>query len=141
MRFSDLKGKKAVSTHTADTVGKVSGFLLDPATRTVAALSFKKTGGGKYAAWSDLTGVGVDAVTMPDTTAIVESGPAVDALTGKEHAVLKKRVLSTAGDDLGKVKDIDFDADTGELRYLLVDKTEIAGSRLRGVGSYAVVVD
>ena len=50
MRFSDLHGRKLVSTSTADTVGKVSGFLLDPATRTVTragvplALTRKETG-------------------------------------------------------------------------------------------------
>ena len=46
---SGLKGTKTVSTSSADTVGKVSGFLLDPASRSVVALEFKKTDHGKYA--------------------------------------------------------------------------------------------
>ncbi len=46
MLYSDLKGRKLVDTSTADTVGKVDGFLLDPSSRTVAALEFKKTDSG-----------------------------------------------------------------------------------------------
>lgn len=141
MKFSDLKGNKAVSTETADTVGKVSGFVLDPAARTLQALVLKKPDGGPFAPWPALTGVGADAVVVPSKDALVEGSELIDPHSGKDKTVLKKRVLSTAGDELGKVKDIDFDPATGALNHLVVDTSEIAASRLRGVGSYAVVVD
>jgi sporulation protein YlmC with PRC-barrel domain len=50
-------------------------------------------------------------------------------------------VLTSTGDELGKVADVDFDATSGALVSLLVDGgTEVEAARLVGVGSYAVVV-
>ena len=141
MRYTDIKGVKLVSTTTADTVGKVNGFLFDPATRKVVALEFKKTPQGKFARWGDLAGVGGDAVTIADTERITDADDELKALIGKEHDVLKKRVLSRGGDELGKVRDLDFDAESGELRALVVAGNEIHASRLLGVGSWAVVVE
>ena len=144
MLYSDLKGRKLVDTSTADTVGKVDGFLLDPATRTVAGLEFKKTDHGSVVTWSDLTAVGADAVTVAGATVLSDPEGRLADLATKDGQVLKKRVLSDAGIDLGSVHDIDFDPESGALLELIVgskkQRHSIAGSRLRGVGSYAVVV-
>ncbi|WP_323794147.1 PRC-barrel domain-containing protein [Nocardioides sp.] len=144
MRYSDLKGRKLVDTTSADTVGKVDGFLLDPATRSVVALEFKKTDHGSVVAWSDLTAVGADAVTIAEATVLGDHDERQSDLATKDGAVLKKRVLSDAGEDLGSVHDIDLDPETGALVELILgskkDRRSIAGSRLLGVGSYAVVV-
>ena len=54
---------------------------------------------------------------------------------------MKKRVLTSAGDELGTIKDIDFDPETGALTtFLLEGASDVAADRLIGVGSYAVVV-
>ncbi|WP_170286212.1 PRC-barrel domain-containing protein [Nocardioides rubriscoriae] len=140
MQWSQLKGRKVVSTATADNVGKVSGFVLDPATRSVVALVLKKTESGSVVRWGDLLAVGTDAVTVADTTVIVEPDETLEALAGKRGAVLKKLVLDDAGQALGKVTDLDLDPDTGSLRELLLDGRTVTGDRLLGVGSYAVVV-
>jgi sporulation protein YlmC with PRC-barrel domain len=47
---------------------------------------------------------------------------------------------STAGDELGTVTDVEFDGGSGSVTRLRLDDHEVAGVRLRGVGSYAVVV-
>ena len=47
MQWSQLKGRKVVSTATADRVGKVNGFVLDPKTRTV--VGDRLLGVGSYA--------------------------------------------------------------------------------------------
>ncbi len=109
MLYSDLKGRKLVDTSAADTVGKVDGFLLDPSSRSVAALEFKKTDHGSTVAWSDLTAVGADAVTVAGTSVITDPEGRLADLATKDGQVLKKRVLSDAGEDLGKVHDIDLD--------------------------------
>ena len=144
MLFSDLKGRKLVSTASADTVGKVDGFLLEPRTRSIAALEFKKTDSGSVIAWSDLGAVGGDAVTVPDTDKIVEPSDRLGELATKSGSVLKKRVLTDQGEDLGEVRDIDLDPESGALLQLLVGEKKhvspIAGPRLLGVGPYAVVV-
>ncbi len=140
MRYSDLKGHKVVSTSTADTVGKVDGFVLDPATRHLVALELKKTQAGSLVVWPDLAAVGTDVVTVADAEKVIEPDAELTELAGKDRSVLKKRVLTECGEDLGSVKDIDFDPKTGELRELLLSDATVAGERLLGIGSYAVVV-
>jgi uncharacterized protein YrrD len=141
MLFSDAKGRKVVSSATAATVGKVSRFVVDPATRAVVAVELKKTDSGDVLRWSDITAFGADAVTVADQGRIGDGGEDVKALSDKAHRVLGKRVLTSTGDELGKVDDVDFDPQSGALTALLVDKgDEVAATRLLGVGSYAVVV-
>lgn len=140
MQWSQLKGRKVVSTTTADRVGKVDGFLLDPQTRSVVGLHLKKTESGSVVAWNDLAAVGSDAVTVADASVVVEPDEAQSALGGKRGAVLKKLVLDDAGRALGKVTDVDLDPETGAVRELVLDGATVPGERLLGVGSYAVVV-
>lgn len=140
MRWSELKGRKIVSTSTAGTVGKVSGIVVDPATRSIVALKVKKSESGSVVHWPDLTAVGHDAVTVGDAATITEPSDEVGGLSGKGHRLFKKRVLDTDGDNLGKVKDLDFDAESGVVVTLILGDQEIRGERLIGIGSYAVVV-
>lgn len=138
--FSEAKGRQVVSTSTADTVGKVHELVVDPATRTVLALELKKTASGDTLRYTDITAFGEDAVTVAGADAITEAGEDVAALLGKDHHLLGKRVLSSAGDELGKVTDIEFSAESGRVTALHLDGSQVAGQRLLGVGSYAVVV-
>lgn len=141
MLFSDAKGRKVVSTSTAETVGKVSGFVVDPTSRAVLALHVKKAESGDTLRWDRLTAFGVDAVTVSGAGDVTAADPAVEALSDKAHRVLGKRVLSTSGDELGKVDDVEFDASSGTVTALVLDKGSVEGVRLVGVGSYAVVVE
>jgi sporulation protein YlmC with PRC-barrel domain len=141
MLFSDARKHKVVASSSAATIGRVSQFVVDPVTRSVVALQLKKTEGGDVLRWGDLTAFGTDAVTVTDAGKIGDGDERVRALTGKDHRVLGKRVLTSAGDDIGKVADVDFDTATGALTAILVDSgNDVAADRLLGVGSYAVVV-
>ena len=139
-RFSDAKGRKVVSTSTADTVGKVNDFVVDPSSRSVLAVLCKKTESGEVLRWSDITAFGDDAVTVSGPEQIGEADEQVSELLGKDHQVLGKRVLSTHGADVGKVTDVEFDHESGAIENLVLGNETIGGSRLLGVGSYAVVV-
>ncbi len=141
MLFSKAKGHKVVSSSTASTVGKVSELIVDPVTRSVVLVKVKKSQTGDFLRWPDLTAFGADAVTVTDDAKLGDGGPQAEALSGKAHRVLGKRVLTSAGDELGVVDDVDFDAETGVVTTLLVSgDAQVAGERLVGVGSYAVVV-
>lgn len=140
MRFSDAKGHKVVDKSTATTVGQVRGFLVNPRSRSVAALRLKKTDRGNVLRWSDLTAFGIDAITIGDSAAITELDDGLEAFRGKRRRLLKKRVLTTGGDELGEVADVEFDPDTGTLTTILLQDGEVAADRLVGIGSYAVVV-
>lgn len=140
MRFSEVKGRKVVDKSTANTVGQVRGFLVDPRSRSVAALRLKKTDRGNVLRWVDLTAFGIDAVTIRDSAAITETDDELKAFRGKRGRLLKKRVLTTGGDELGEVSDVEFDPGTGTLTTILLQDEEVAADRLVGIGSYAVVV-
>lgn len=140
MRFSDGIGLKVVSTSTAETVGKVHAFVVDPATRSVKALQLKKSGDGDTLSWGDITGFGTEAVMIADPGRIAPAEEDVRALTGKEHDVVGKRVLSSGGEELGRVEDVEFDPASGAVTALVLGAGEVEGSRLVGVGDYAVIV-
>ncbi len=143
MLFSQAKGHKVVSTATAETVGLVDAVVLDPSTSRVAALHLRKTSGdGDVLPWASLTAFGADAVTVSGSDVIVTATGDLVTLADKSHAVLGKRVLTTAGTELGHVDDIDFDPADGRLVSLVLAKGAgaVDGPLLRSVGSYAVVV-
>lgn len=138
--FSEAKGRKVVSTSTADTVGKVHELVVDPTTRTVLALELKKTGSGDTLRYSDITAFGEDAVTVSGADKITDAGADVVALLGKEHHLIGKRMLSSAGVELGTVTDVEFSPESGQVTAVHLDGALVSGHRLLGVGSYAVVV-
>ncbi len=140
MRFSEASGRQVVSTSTAATVGKVDDFVVDPRRRAVVALVLKKTESGDTLLWSSLTAFGTDAVTVTGAEQITAPPPEIQALSGKDHRILGKRVLTTSGDDIGKVNDIEFDPETGTITALVLTGGDMAGISLVGVGSYATVV-
>ena len=141
MMFSAAKGHKIVDTGSADTVGTVSGFLVEPSTHSIVALRVKKTETGEVIRWRDITAFGSEAVTVPRAGVVTDTDAELEALGAKARELVKKRILISAGDELGTVKDIDFDTETGALTTFLLDGApDVSADRLIGVGSYAVVV-
>lgn len=141
MLFSDAHGRKVVSTSTAEQVGKVDEFVIDAKAHAIVALELKKSDGGDFVRWHDLTAFGPDAVTVPGVEALTDADAELTELGGKAHRVMGKRVLSVGGDELGSVSDLEFDPDTGTVIALVLGSQRIDGVSLIGIGSYAVVVD
>lgn len=139
MRFTDVRGRKVLDTSTATTVGKVDGLLVDPAERRVVAVHVKRKG-EELLRWEALGSFGPDAVTVAGEDALTASDEHLDALASKAGALLKKRVLTDAGNEVGTVEDVEFDPESGRVTALLTSEGEVDGERLRGVGSWAVVV-
>lgn len=141
MRMSAVKGRRVISVSTADTVGKVSELILDPASSSVAAVRLSKTpDDADIVPWQNLKGFGEDAVTVPGPESLVQSDERITELSEKRHGVMGKRVLTDAGVDLGTVSDVAFDPATGHIDAVVLGSGEIDGDRLRSVGSYAVIV-
>jgi sporulation protein YlmC with PRC-barrel domain len=141
MRFSEAEGRKVVSTASAETVGRVSDFVIDPVSRTVAALVLKKTpGSDNILPWENLQAFGQDAVMIDDIGRLTTAAGRVAELSDKRFREHGKRVLSTEGVDLGKVADIEFDPETSAVTALVLAEGSIAGERLLAAGSYAVIV-
>jgi uncharacterized protein YrrD len=142
MLFSQARKRNVVNTSTATRVARVDGFVVLPGPARVALLRLGKvSGGGTLLAWEDLQGFGPDAVTVA-TDAVIR--PARDAVEQRAEdndlEIIGKRVLTERGMELGPVTDADFDPETGAVTSLITKAETIAGSRLIGLGSYAVVV-
>lgn len=140
MLFTQVSGRKVVSTSTAETVGQVAALVVDPRSHSVVAVSLTKAAHGDTLLWSDITAFGTDAVTIAGADVISEANETVKELSGKAHDLLGKRVLTTFGEDLGTLSDVRFDPSSGAVESLLVPGRDVAGARLIGIGSYAVVV-
>lgn len=141
MRFKEAEGMAVVSTATAKTVAKVDRLLVDPQTRRVAGLVLKKVEGeGEAIAWEDLRAFGRDVVTVDGVERVGPLEGRLEELADKHRRLVGKRLLEESGTELGEVKEVEFDPATGEVTALLTKTDEVAGSRLLGVGSYAVVV-
>ena len=137
MRWKQAIGKEVINTETAETIGKVDGLIADPESSTVVAFVV----GDKVVSWSDSGGMGQDAVTVKETAMVREPS------AGREQRVLDgdldplgKTVITEDGLAMGSVSNIDFDSDSGAIRRLVMADDDIAGDRLMGIGSYAVVV-
>ncbi len=141
MLFSEATGRKVVSTADASTVGVISAFVVDPATRKVVAVALSKTNGaGTMLPFEHIAAFGADAVTVAGADAIVEPDDRLTELSAKQHTILKKRALTTAGDEVGTVRDVEFDPADGALVSIRLDENTWDGQGLVGVGSYAVML-
>lgn len=141
MLFSEAIGQRVISTTSAATVGHVGSLVIDPAAQRVVALSLRKTPvSGTLLPWADVTAFGVDAVTVASESQIIEEQGRFAELNSKAHVILKKRILNTAGLQVGTVRDVDFDPADGRILGILTDDQPVDGRALLGVGSYAVVV-
>ncbi len=140
MRFSEAFGRQVVSRSTAETLGQVAGFVIDPQSHSIVAVTLKMTQRGDTVLWGDLSAFGVDAVTVPGVEVIQDANDEVAALAGRGQRLLGKRVLNTDGEELGTVTDAEFDPATGRLSALLLANETVRGELLIGIGSYAAIV-
>lgn len=137
--YSDIHHRRIVDTGSATTIAKVDGIVIDPVTATVTALETRAGRNHAFVHWPDIAGFG-DAVTVASPDAIRPADGRAAELTGASHDLLRKRLLTEAGDDIGHVVDIDFDPRSGAITRLVTEDGDIDGARLIGCGSYAVVV-
>ncbi|RAL30807.1 PRC-barrel domain-containing protein [Rhodococcus sp. AQ5-07] len=141
MLFSAVSGRQIVGSGAADTIGEVAGLVVDPTTRRILAVHVKKAESGSVLPWSKIGAFGDDAVIVDTSQAITDPDDETAALEGKSHNLLGKRVLTSAGNQIGTIDDVDFDPQSGAITSLILDTEDVPGHRLVGVGSYAVVVD
>ncbi len=139
MRAGEMTGRTVLDVSTATELAKVESVIVDGGARRLAG--FRVTGPSPVLPFAQITSLGADAVTV--------SGPEVLHLPDTDverHAVeahidpIGLRVLDDAGTDIGTVDDLEINADTGEVHAVIVGGAEVPGSRLLGVGAYALVV-
>lgn len=141
IRFKEARKRDVVTTDDAETIGRVDTFLIDPATQHIMSLRLSKVKGAeRFLSWRDVTSFGRDVVTVANDRALRQADGPREEGDRKEFDVLGKLVLTDAGRELGEVEDVEFDPEDGRVHALLTKSDEVAGDRIRGIGSYAVVV-
>lgn len=141
MRISEALNRPVVSTSSAETIGKVDGFLFDPAGARITALRLRDVSGeANLLSWSDLTAFGVDAVTIADSGVLrAAAGEEETRRADSELDPIGKPALAETGNGLGTVADVDFDATAGDVRAVMTDRFEIPAEQWMGLGTYAAV--
>ena len=133
----DAVGKPVIHHETAEQSGRVRSIAIDPTNRMAIAVVTAEGRNSRVVEWTDVHSVGADAVIVNH---VRDVGPDEDRLVSGSQDPLKKRVLSDRGNEQGSVIDVIVD-DSGLVQSIDVDGVSIAGTRLRGIGSYALVIE
>jgi sporulation protein YlmC with PRC-barrel domain len=143
MRLTSARKRPVVDTSNATRIGKVAGAVVDARERRVTAVVVDGSDKGSLVSWEDAVGFGPDALTIASADNIrLPRDEREEAAVDGDLELLGKAVFDDSGDRLGKLRDVDFDPESGEVLSLVLDRDEegVAGERLLGVGSYCVVV-
>lgn len=130
----DAVGKPVIRRETAEQDGVVRSFAIDAKQARVTTLVVAAGRSTRLVDWDDIESVGPDAVIVRNSREADD-----DRIVSGVFDPLDKRVLSDAGNEIGTVSDVAVD-DNGSIDSLETDATNVAARRLRGIGSYAVVV-
>ena len=99
MRFREGHGHTVVSTDTAETIGRVDAYVVDPAARAVVALRLGKVRGDRaYLSWTDLRAFGPDAVTTDSADRLRDAaGESEEHAASSDLQLIGKLVLTNSG--------------------------------------------
>jgi uncharacterized protein YrrD len=135
-----LLGQPVIASDTAERLGSVDAVVMDPAQRRITALHLGAKA-ARFLPWPDVRTVGEDAVMATSASAPRDAqGPLEERVAAGVGVKLGQRVLDDGGDELGTLDDVEFDSASGSVEQITVGDVIIECDRLRGVGSYALVV-
>jgi len=135
-------GRKVVSRASAKELGAVNHLLVDAQQRRITAVVIGRGKKTRLVDWTQLSGFGPDAVMVVDEVALRLPADDRERSGGDgKLELLGKRALSELGNELGKIDDVTFDADTGALEDLVIGDRRVPAGALVGSGSYAAVLD
>jgi sporulation protein YlmC with PRC-barrel domain len=130
-------GKPVIDRETAEQIGDAHFFAVVAKDRRVSSLVVSQGRKTLVVGWADIQSIGPDAVIV---NASHEPSSDEDRLVSGSTNPLDKRVLSDRGNEVGQATDAEVD-DSGSIESLQVGDAQIDGGRLRGIGSYSVVIE
>jgi uncharacterized protein YrrD len=140
MLLTTTLGEDAVSKESAETLGPVTGVVLDAPSRKITALQVGKGRKARVVSWDAVSGVGTAAVVVEDDEALRDPNEREQRYVGGDVEVIGGLVLSDLGNAHGTVVDVEYDEHTGEIMSIRTQSAVIDAERLRAVGTYAWVV-
>lgn len=141
--ITEALGRRVVAADTAEELGEVKAFTVDPTGRRLTAI---QVGGRKRNAqvvdWDAITAFGPDAVMVAGADRVHDVGSErVDEMVRGNVEYIGATILTTDGEIIGKVSEVHFDEASGDVTGLLGESGRIAGDRIRSLGGFAAVVE
>lgn len=137
MYWKNAMGKPVIDRSTGDQLGTVDALVPDAEHGRIDTIVV----GDRLLAWSDTGGIGPDAVTVERGDLLRTADSEADEARLKNHAdPLGLPVYTDDGVAVGDLTDIDVDATSGTIDRLILADDDLSGTRLLGIGSYAVMV-
>lgn len=150
-----VKGTDVVSLADGAELGEVENVFLEPEAKQIVAFSFKSGGGlfgGKTTNMVEITDVhaiGPDAVTITDASVVrceMAIGDRTEGLVELDD-LLKRKVMTDAGEELGQISAIHFDQGSYALSGIDVtsghfhqQKETISSDRIAQIGEDLVLI-
>jgi len=110
-------GRSVVAREGGETIGKVKDLIVDTAGRQVLGFIVSESlfKGAKVVPWAGVQAIGPDAVVVSSAASIVKADdvPDIKAVLDKDLSIHGLRLQTTAGKELGKIDDVQFDEHTG----------------------------
>jgi uncharacterized protein YrrD len=143
MRFREAAGRRVVARDSAEKIGTVQRYLVEPEAAEIVALEISGgRGGGSIVDWRELAGFGPDAVIVPGPESLREPNDDWErAFLEGRFDLDGKRILTAGGDELGSLRDVEFDEQSGRLTaFETTEGRLLPVQRLIAIGPYAVIV-
>jgi uncharacterized protein YrrD len=120
LKGSDVIGKPLVTLDTGEQFEKVQDVIFDPAVNRI--LGFVLDEGGwvskaRVILWEGVRLIGKDVILLSSARDVIPADyvPPIKQMMKQENVLKSARVLTTTGDELGKLSDVYFDARTGQI--------------------------
>lgn len=149
-RLRELQGKPVLALEEGVEMGRVRGFLLDPAEGRVVALVLDRRGPNReplVVATANLYQVGEAAITVQKRESLMplSSVPRFRELARSQSPILGKLAITEDGTRLGRVRDLVLEVPSLRVEALLVGAfpgrtRRIPAGQVRTIGPDAVVV-
>jgi sporulation protein YlmC with PRC-barrel domain len=138
--LTSLLGTQVVSRASAEHLGDLHGVIVDVSLGTVTAWQVGKGRKARLVDQAHVTGIG-DAVVIDTEDSLREPTEGVEEQTVKGHgALLGALVLGDDGTEHGTVDDVEIDTQTAAIGVVTTADGPVEPQRLRGLGTYALVV-
>lgn len=118
-KVSQLKGLKIVTRDTGKVVKNVEEIIFDPATNSLLALIVDPGGflsTAKVVMFNDVESVGKDAIVIANESVLKNLGDVqerVSEINSENNYLVRSKVMTESGDEIGTITDIYFDEKTG----------------------------
>ena len=138
MRITELSGHPVLDIDTAKEIATTKAVIIDAEAGRVSA--FHVDGDAPVLSFDEVESVGADRITVRGAQLHEPRSPAEQRAVQEGLDPLGSKVLTEQGVEWGTVDDVEIDPADGRIVSLHVGGHDVPGGRLRGVGTYALVV-